>query len=164
MESNNNQRDIRAEIIANVKKAYMMELETVMNYIANSTNLDGIRADEIAESLREDIKEELGHARTLAGRLKVLHELVPGSKQLKFDQDALQPREDQCDVVSVIHGVIEAEDAACKQYQKIIELCDGVDYVTQDVCIKLLGDEEEHRRVFEGYLKEYEPALSSMAG
>src|SRR5437016_5257982 len=35
MESNGSQRDTRAEIIANVKKAYMMELETVLNYIAN---------------------------------------------------------------------------------------------------------------------------------
>ena len=35
------------EIIALLLEAYSMELETVMNYLANSTNLDGVRAEEI---------------------------------------------------------------------------------------------------------------------
>ncbi len=60
------------------------------------------------------------------------------------------------DVVAVIKGVIEAEDAAVAQYNKLIKLCDGVDYVTQDLCIQALGDEEEHCREFRGFLAEYE--------
>ncbi len=32
---------------------------------------------------------------------------------------------------------------------------DGVDYVTQDLCIRLLGMEESHRIEFVGFLKEY---------
>ena len=59
-------------------------------------------------------------------------------------------------MISVIRGVIAAEDAAIAQYKKLIALCDGVDYVTQDLCIQSLADEEEHRRAFIGYLKEYE--------
>jgi bacterioferritin len=35
-------------------------------------------------------------------------------------------------------------------------MCEGIDYVTQELCIELLGQEEEHRRQFRGYLKEYE--------
>src|SRR5258708_993907 len=87
-----------AEIVENLKKAYAMEIETVLNYIANSINLDGVRAREVADSLKDDVKEELHHARLLGHRLKVLHERVPGSKSLRFDQDALQPHDDQCDV------------------------------------------------------------------
>ena len=34
--------------------------------------------------------------------------------------------------------------------------CDGVDFATQDLAIALLTDEQEHRRQFVGYLKEYE--------
>jgi ferritin-like protein len=34
-------------------------------------------------------------------------------------------------------------------------MTDGVDYVTQDLAITLLGAEEAHRQQFEGYLKEY---------
>ena len=52
--------------------------------------------------------------------------------------------------------MIEAEEAAISQYKKTIALCEGKDYVTQDLCIQLLGMEEDHRREFEGFLKEYE--------
>ncbi len=58
--------------------------------------------------------------------------------------------------VAAIKGVIEAENDAIDQYNKIIRLCDGDDYVTQDLCIRLLADEETHRREFRGFLKEYE--------
>jgi len=58
--------------------------------------------------------------------------------------------------VTVIKGVIEAEQGAMDQYDKIIKLCDGYDYVTQDLCITLLSDEQQHRREFVGFLKEYE--------
>ena len=58
--------------------------------------------------------------------------------------------------VSVIKGVIDAENGAIAQYNKLIKLCDGIDYVTQDLCIQSLSDEEEHRRGFMGYLAEYE--------
>ena len=50
----------------------------------------------------------------------------------------------------------EAEESAIAQYKKIIKICDGVDYPTQDLAIELLSDEEEHRREFVGFLKEYE--------
>ncbi len=70
-------------------------------------------------------------------------------------QKGLQTLEDTTDVVSVIEGVIDAEAGAIKQYNKIIKLCDGVDYVTQDICIQLLGSEESHLIEFQGFLKEY---------
>ena len=37
----------REQIIELLKKAYWMEIETVMSYIANSINPDGVRAQEI---------------------------------------------------------------------------------------------------------------------
>ena len=33
---------------------------------------------------------------------------------------------------------------------------DGVDYATQDMVIGILRDEQGHRRLFEGFLREYE--------
>ncbi len=39
--------NVKEEIIRELSVAYWMELETVMNYIASSTNLDGVRAEEI---------------------------------------------------------------------------------------------------------------------
>jgi bacterioferritin len=149
-------KDKREEIIKELKKSYAMELETVQNYLANSVDLDGVRAEEIKKSLAADIPAELMHATQLAKRIKVLEGRVPGSLELERDQKFLQPPQDSTDVVTVIRGVIKAEEGAIAQYQKIVELCDGVDWVTQDMVIGLLADEQEHRRQFIGFLSEYE--------
>jgi len=145
----------RKELVENLIKSYWMEIETVINYISNSINLDGVRAEEIKKSLALDVTEEIAHAQTLAKRIKELGGIVPGSMNLKAEQKFLQSKEDTTDVVSVIEGVIEAENGAIKQYNKIIKLCDGVDYVTQDLVISLLAMEESHRVEFMGFLKEY---------
>lgn len=144
------------EIVNELTTAYFMELETVMNYIANSVYLDGVRAEEIKKSLAADVTEEIGHAQQLADRIKTIGGSIPGSQAFSASQASLQPPADSTDVVTVIKGVIDAEDAACSQYTKIIKLCDGIDYVTQDMCIALLADEQQHRREFRGFLMEYE--------
>lgn len=147
----------RQQIIDMLTTAYWMELETVTNYIANSVNLDGVRAEEIKKSLAADVTEELTHAQTLAKRIKELGGRVPGSLGFKATQKSLQPPADTTAVAEVIKGVIEAEDAAIAHYGKLIELCgEAHDYVTQDLCITTLADEEGHRVLFAGYLKEYE--------
>jgi bacterioferritin len=145
----------REEIVKELQKSYWMEIETVMNYISNSINLDGVRAEEIKKSLAVDITEELTHAQTLAKRIKELDGLVESSFNFKAEQKSLQTKTDTTDVVSVIEGVIEAEKGAIEQYNKIIKLCDGFDYVTQDMIIGLLAQEESHLREFRGFLKEY---------
>ena len=149
-------QDTRDQIVEELKVAYWMEIETVTNYIANSINLDGVRAEEIKKALQADVQEELTHAQTLARRIKTIGGQVPGSSNFKAAQQSLQPLDDSTDVISVIKGVIDAEDSAIAQYNKLIRLCDGIDYVTQDLCIQSLADEEEHRRDFLGYLAEYE--------
>jgi bacterioferritin len=146
----------REELIELLKKAYWMEIETVMSYISNSINPDGVRAQEIVESLQEDIQEELGHAQQFAQRIKELYGVVPGSLEFTAEQSYLQPPEHQTDIVHVIKGVIEAETGAIEHYNRIIEFTDGLDWVTQDMVIAILHDEEGHRRLFEGYLREYE--------
>jgi bacterioferritin len=146
----------REELIELLKKAYWMEIETVMSYIANSINPDGVRAQEIIESLQADITEELGHAQQFANRIKELYGVVPGSLDFTAEQPYLQPPEHQTDIVHVIKGVIEAETGAIEHYNHIIEFTDGIDFVTQDMVIAILRDEEGHRRLFEGYLREYE--------
>ena len=146
----------RHELLELLKKAYWMEIETVMSYIANSTNPDGVRAQEIAESLEADIAEELGHARQFAARIKELYGVVPGSLEFSAEQTYLQPPDDQIDILHVIDGVIEAETGAIEHYNKIIEFCEERDPVTQDMVIAILRDEEGHRRLFEGFRREFE--------
>ena len=144
----------KAEVIEMLQVAYSMELETVMNYLANSINLDGVRAEEIKKSLAVDITEELGHATQLGNRIKQVGGLVPGSLKVKLGNQT-QPTDNTTDVVGVIKSVISAEEAACAQYRKLIKATEGDDYVTQDICIQLLKAEEEHLILFKGFLKEY---------
>lgn len=146
----------REQLIDMLKKAYWMEIETVMSYIANSVNPDGVRAQEIVESLEEDIQEELGHAQQFATRIKELWGVVPGSLEFDAEQSFLQPPEQQTDIVHVVKGVIEAEKGAIDFYNRIIEFCDDFDLVTQDMVIAILRDEEGHLRLFEGFLREFE--------
>jgi bacterioferritin len=146
----------REEIIAMLEKAYWMEIETVMSYLANSVNPDGVRAQEIKESLEEDIQEELGHAKLFAERIKELYGVVPGSEGFSAEQPFLQPPDHQTDIVHVIRGVIEAETGAIEHYTKIVEETDQIDPVTNDLVIDILHDEQGHRRLFEGFLREYE--------
>ena len=146
----------REELIELLKTAYWMEMETVMSYIANSVNPDGVLAREVVEVLEEDIQEELGHAQEFAARIKELWGTVPGSKEFRAEQTFLQPPDDATDVVSVIRGVIEAERGAIEHYSRIIEFCEDLDYVTQDMVIAIMRDEEGHLRLFEGFLREYE--------
>lgn len=146
----------RGGIIDLLKQAYFSELETVMNYVTNSINPDGVRAQEIKEALEEDIEEELGHARQFAERIKELYGVVPGSVDFSANQHDLQPPEAQTDVVHVIRGVIAAETSAIELYTRIVAETEEVDPVTNDMVIAILHDEQGHRRLFEGFLREYE--------
>jgi bacterioferritin len=146
----------RDHVVELLTKAYWMEIETVMSYLSASVNLDGVRAQEIKESLAEDIEEELGHARQFAARIKELYGVVPGSEDFSAEQSYLQPPEHQTDTVHVIRGVIKAETGAIEHYTRIVAETDQVDPVTQDMVIDILRDEQAHRRLFEGFLREYE--------
>lgn len=148
-------RQERARIVELLEKAYWMEIETVMSYLASSINPDGVRAQEVIASLREDIQEELGHATQFATRIKELYGVVPGSMAFKPEQSYLQPPERQSDIVHVIEGVIAAETGAIDHYNRIIEATEESDPVTNDMVIAILHDEERHRRLFEGFMREY---------
>lgn len=147
---------ISQQIIRELAVAYAGELETVQNYIACSINPDGVRSDVIKKALAADVAVEVMHAQQLGQRIKTLGGIIPGSLGNPRNQEYLQPPKDTTDIIPVIKGVIRAEESAIAQYNKIIRLCEGEDYVTQDLVIQILGSEEDHRREFVGFLKEYE--------
>src|SRR4029453_11094747 len=146
------------DITNELRKAYAMELETVQNYLANAIDLDGVRAEEIKKALFRDIEEELGPARKLGNRIKVLEGRVPGSLDLDRTQRFLQPPEDSTDVIAVIRGVIRAEEETVHLNKKIIKMGDPIDLVTQDLILEITAQEQAHRRQFIGFLYEYERA------
>jgi bacterioferritin len=146
----------REQLIEMLTVGYWMEIETVMSYISNSINPDGVRAREVVEHIEKDITEEIGHAQQFGNRIKELYGVVPGSMDFEAQQSYLQPPAQQTDIVHVIKGVIEAETAAIEHYDRIIEFCNDLDLVTQDMVIQIQRDEQQHRRLFEGFLREYE--------
>src|SRR6184192_4296306 len=81
----------RDEIVELLTRAYWMEIESVMSYLANSINPDGVRAQEIRESLQAEIQDELGHAQLFGNRIKELYGVVPGSLDFHAEQSDLQP-------------------------------------------------------------------------
>ena len=144
------------EVIQTLRTAYGDELETVMNYLTNSIVLDGLRAEEVKESLQADIQEELGHAELLGQRLKQLDARPPASGDFEMRQPALQPPEDSTDVLAVIDGVLEAEEDAIATYRSLIDAArEADDPVTEDLAVTILADEEAHRTEFRGFRTEF---------
>ncbi|MFB6353029.1 MAG: ferritin-like domain-containing protein [Halobacteriales archaeon] len=144
------------DVVRLLEKAYGDEIETVMNYLSNSIVLDGLRAEEVKESLQTDIQEELTHAEQLGDRLKQLEEAPPGSMDFEARQESLQPPADTTDVLTVIEGVLDAEEDAIGTYRSLIEAARAADDpVTEDLAVTILADEEAHRTEFRGYRKEY---------
>jgi len=145
------------QVVELLRKAYADEIETVMNYQTNAIVLDGVRAEEIKESLKKDVQEELEHAEQLGQRLKQLGARPPGSAEFTAEQDSLQPPEDSTDVLAVINGVLDAEEGAIATYHDLIHAAeDADDPVTEDLAVTLLSDEEAHRTEFRGFQKEYQ--------
>jgi bacterioferritin len=144
------------EVTDLLRKAYGDEIETVMNYLTNAIVLDGVSAEEVKESLQADVQEELGHAEMLGNRLKQLDERPPASEEFQARQHSLQPPQDTTDVLSVIDGVLEAEEDAIATYRDLISAArEADDPVTEDLAVTVLADEEAHRTEFRGFRREY---------
>jgi bacterioferritin len=145
------------KVIELLRKAYSDEMETVMNYLTNAIVLEGVSAEEVKESLRTDAEqEELQHAQMLGERLSQLGSRPPASMEFDPHQESLQPPEDPGNVLSVIDGVIEAEDDAIETYRALIDAADEADDpVTEDLAVTILADEEAHRAEFKSFRREY---------
>ncbi|MBK1831213.1 hypothetical protein JIN77_10780 [Verrucomicrobiaceae bacterium R5-34] len=149
-------QELREKLIDLLQTAYSAELETAENYLSWSVNLDGLHAQTIKEMLAKDVQVELAHARLLAERIYVLGGVVPGSMQLNKNQRYLQPSQEQSGIDYVVRGVVTAEESAIQHYRLLAEMAEGADPATQDLAVRLLADEEMHRREFTGILREIE--------
>ncbi len=94
----------------------------------------------------DDVSDELGHARHLAERIK-----QPGSSQ-----ESLQPPPKSTHAEAVVDGVIAADVLALSQCRDIAEAADGFEYVTQELAIHLMVNEEEFSREFQGLCSGFE--------
>ena len=146
----------REQLIEMLTRAYWMEIETVMSYIANSINPDGKRAQEIIESLEEDIQEELGHARVASASASSSSMGWCRARAASRPSRATcsprgADRHRSCDQ-GRDRGRVERSTTTTRSSSS----ARAATPVTQDMVIEILADEEGHRRLFEGFLREYE--------
>jgi bacterioferritin len=136
------------EIIAELKKSYAGEFETLQNYVAHAVDLAGTRPEIVRASLAASISQKLRNVRRLALRINLLGGRVPGSLELPRAQNYLQPTPESPDVLTVIHGILRASEAAIARYETIIAATEGNDYLTQDLVIDLLAQERDQHQLF----------------
>lgn len=145
----------RSPLVRKLIEAYWGELETVSNYVASSTNRDGIHARQVSQCMREAIACNLDHAHRLAMRIKSVHGPVPGPDDFSARKLRLEAPADPNDSVSVLTAVIEAETAAIDRYWSIATLAtEAYDWITQDLAIQLAREKEAHRQLLRSYLGE----------
>lgn len=140
--------DKTKEIIAELKRSYAGEFETLQNYVAQAVDLDETRPEMVRTSLEASIPQKLRNVRRLALRINLLGARVPGSLELPRAQNYLQPATEKPDVLAVIHGVLRASEAAIARYETIIALTEGNDYLTQDLVIDLMAEERDRHQLF----------------
>lgn len=143
-------------ILELLEKAYFDELESQMNYLAIATNLETFDGVDLGEKLLLDVDDELQHAKALAERISDLGGHVSGSENFNATQPYLQPPEDHTDVKSAIKGSIQAETEAIATYRELATLAQSQkDYVTYELAVQHLEDEEKHKSEMEDLLKSF---------
>ena len=150
--------DVKSErVVELLKEAYFDEFESAMNYLSHAVALEGVRAERVADSLRDDVQEEVGHAEEIAERLEVLDEVPPGPVHFEDTQEELVPPERPVtDVERTIQGVISAEEDAVSHYRELAAAAEEAgDRATRHMAEEFIEDEEQHLDEFESYLEEY---------
>ncbi|HEY5317556.1 MAG TPA: ferritin-like domain-containing protein [Solirubrobacteraceae bacterium] len=146
----------RRAIVELLTRAYWMEIETVMNYIAASMSQVGAGGLAVTAALTEGVDEEVEHARAIGRRIHELqHGVIPGTEPFAGDDQYPQPAARPADLATMIEAVVAAETSAVRHYQRIIRATAQIDEDTNALVLGILRDEQRHLRRFEGYLREY---------
>jgi ferritin-like protein len=153
--------DARSELVDRLIEVYCLELETLMNYLASSRNVDcdGSAGDDVSESLLEDAEECFARAQLVSARIRALDGIVPGSLALTASQHCVQHAATRSDLSLVLHAANKAEKDAIRRYERIVDLAADLDPDTASLASRALAEKRSSQRLFETFLREYgEPA------
>ncbi len=144
----------QSAVVPELIAAYWHEIETVSDYVASSTNREGVRAESIARTVRETVASDLRHAHRVAVRIRRLHAAVPNPDEFSARQPRLRPPAEPVDNFSVLGGLIEAETSAIGRYRRVAAAAsDAHDWVTRDLAAKITREKESQRQSLESLLK-----------
>lgn len=155
----------RSALVRKLTEAYWGEIETVRDYVASSTNRDGMRAERISSSLREAIACHLDHAQRLAMRISRLHGPIPGPDDFSERLRSLRAPADPLDSMAVLTGLIEAETAAVERYRRITAVAaDALDWVTEGLVAQLIRESETCRQLPQSDLTNLQKSSAMISG
>lgn len=155
----------RSALVRKLTEAYWGEIETVRDYVASSTNRDGMRAERISSSLREAIACHLDHAQRLAMRISRLHGPIPGPDDLSERLLSLRAPADPLDSMAVLTGLIEAETAAVERYRRITAVAaDALDWVTEGLVAQLIRESETCHQLLQSDLTNLQKSSAIISG
>jgi bacterioferritin len=151
----------RSAVVRELIAAYWHEIETVSNYVASSTNRDGVRAESIARSVRGAVASDVRHAQQVAFRIRRLHARVPNPEEFATRQPRLRPPAEPVDNFSVLGGLIEAETSAIERYRRIAAAAsEAHDWVTRDLVARIMREKESQRQSLGDLLEAEQQPLS----
>ena len=151
----------RSAVVRELIAAYWHEIETVSNYVASSTNREGVRAESTARSVRDVVASDLRHAQQVAVRIRRLHAAEPSPEEFATRQPRLQPPAEPFDNFSVLGGLIEAETSAIERYRRIAAAAsEAHDWVARDLVAQIMREKESQRQSLGSLLEAEQRPLS----
>jgi bacterioferritin len=144
-----------AALVTDLRRAYLMELQTFYSYWLTAVVADGWHGHELAEEFKKEALEELGHAERLAMRIQELGGdpvVDPGDWAAGAGGPWTAPRRDRTDADGMVADQIRGEAAAIRHYNAIAKMVFGKDPVTYHLISEMLADEVGHEERLESLL------------
>jgi bacterioferritin len=126
------------KIIDALNDALSLELAALTQYMWHHVMAKGLESPGFRDEVKKISIAEMRHAEALAERINYLG----GTPTIKIGQVRVGG-----DLQKMISDDVKAEEEAIELYKKIYELAKD-DPVTQDLILKILGEEEEHHDFF----------------
>lgn len=126
--------------------AIAREIQVSIQYMWQHVQVKGIKGEVVKGTFKETAITEMKHAEEIAERLNLLGE-IPTTKP-----ESIAVGESFSEM---INNDIKAEEGAVEMYREIIKMAnDEGDYVTANLFVGILVDEEEHLDSFRSLLEE----------
>lgn len=133
---------METKVIKVLNEARARELKAIIVYMGQHYELGNLGFEKLAELLKKSAIEEMKHAEKLAERIKYLGGIPTTKPQLQFNADQL--------IKELIKTDINIEEEAVDSYNKSAKICaDEEDFISQNVFLSLLKDEQEHLENFQ---------------
>ena len=144
------------ELVRELNKAYCDEWLAYYLYWYMAQTVSGRQYSNMKSLLEAIAKEELGHARELAGLITSLGD-VPTANPMDLEKNSnfayTLPPKNSADVNRIIRVVTESEGDAIEAYHKLAKKTQGKDFNTHQLILHILSEEIRHEESFENLLE-----------